>query len=385
MFHYISLNHLVHICIKGIPLSRPIISLIPLLFSSSIFATGLSFSESSATNTALAAANGAIALDASVLALAPSSITQLESKEITAAITQYSVTSDYEIFGKVSEYKKKHPIPSFFISSPLSHNFYAGFGLYSRIAADISVPAIGSSFLPLFYETRVSPIVLSAVPTLAYRWGTLSIAASVEYMHAEYELEQNRRQFGRDKHSRWEGNDNGWSGSLSLTWKPRSDLSFAVKHQYGSNFGDHQANFDLPAQTRFYFSWLPTEAWTINVSVSETMWEGKGIHYSEYNDPFGLLVGERNSKRVALSSSYQWGNWLFMAGYSEDEVIDSLGGKDKRYRLGTSYKFNNKWTVTGAWLQEHYVPKEYYTGSTRLVSVKNNGTAISVAISYKFS
>ncbi|WP_318488539.1 OmpP1/FadL family transporter [Photobacterium leiognathi] len=365
-------------------MSRQIISFFPLFFSSSLFATGLSFSESSATNTALASANGAIALDASVLALAPSSITQLEVKNITAAMTQYSVTSDYEIFGKVSQYEKKHPIPSFFISSPLSHNFYAGFGLYSRIAADISVPEIGPSFLPLFYETRVSPIVLSAVPTLAYRWGTLSIAASIEYMHAEYELEQNRRRFGHDKHSRWKGRDNGWSGALSLTWKPRSDLSFALKHQYGSDFGDQQANFDLPSQTSFYFSWLPTDAWTINASVSETMWDGKGIHYSEYSDPFGLLVGERNSKRVAISSSYQWGAWLFMAGYSEDEVIDSLGGKDKRYRLGMSYKFNDNWLVTGAWLQEHFEPKEYNMGATQLVSVKNDGMAISVGVNYKF-
>lgn len=363
-------------------MSRYMLSLCTFLCSSPVLATGLSYWESSATNTALAAANGAIALDASVLALAPSSITQLNDKNISGTVTQYRVTSDFEILGQHSHYKKENPIPSFFISSPIRQHLYAGLGIYSRTAADISVPEVGPHFLPFFYETHVTPIVVSVAPTVAYRWGDLSLAMSVEYLHLDYELTQYRRRFGNDHIFNVKGEDSGWSGALSATWQPCTAVSVAVKHQYGSELENGDMALTLPTQTDVYLTWQPTASWLVNASYSRTEWQGRGMRYHDYADPFGLLIGTQDSERFAISARYQWDQWSLMAGYSADDAVDRQGGKDQRYRVGLGYKLNKQWTITAAWLQEQYADKAYQGAATNLVSVQNSGSALSLGVSY---
>ncbi len=141
-------------------MSRQLVLLCYLCFSSSTFATGLTFWESSSNNTALAAANGAIALDSSVLALAPSSITQLDTRNVSATVANYKVTTDYSIFGEKTQYSKSNPIPSFFLSTPLANNFYGGLSIYSRTAADISIPESGF-ILPIWPGIIDIPITIS--------------------------------------------------------------------------------------------------------------------------------------------------------------------------------------------------------------------------------
>ena len=369
-------------------LSRYLIALSTFLFSYPSFATGLIFWESSAVNTALAAANGAKATDASALALVPASITQLKHKDISISVTHYQVTSDYDIFATASHYEKSNYIPSFFISSPLNQNWHFGIGMYSRTAADISIPKIsmkiGQQFeIPLFYETRVTPIIVSASPSLAYRWGALSGALSFEYLYASYEFEQNRRQFGQDKLIKVDDSSQGYSGAISFTWQPMPALSLALKHQLNSRFDDPQVAFNLPSQTSAYLSVQPTSNWLLHASYSQTQWKNHGIYYTQYSDPFGLLVGAKNSRRIGISSSYQLNDWQLMLGFSQDEAIDSLGGEDLRYRLGLSYELTKNTTITAAWMEEHYARKEYKNDKVSLVDVQNNGKAITLGIRYQ--
>ena len=87
-------------------------------------ATGFNFWESSALNSSLRAANGAWASDASVLALAPSSMTQLEDTQLSATLNFYSVSTDYEIFQKEAQYEVANPVPSGFFVLPLRRNCF---------------------------------------------------------------------------------------------------------------------------------------------------------------------------------------------------------------------------------------------------------------------
>ncbi|MCP3700393.1 MAG: hypothetical protein GY920_18035 [Aliivibrio sp.] len=366
-------------------MSRQLVLLCYLCLSSPTFATGLTFWESSPNNTALAAANGAIALDSSVLALAPSSITQLNTKNISVAVASYKVTTDYNMFGEKNQYSKANPIPSFFVSTPLANNFYGGLSIYSRNAADISIPEGGFTF-PLFpgidipitisKQTRVMPILVSTAPTLAYRFGNFSVASTLEYIHAQYELET--------KTSLMDGTTNGWSGAFSATWQ-LDNINFAYKHQLDSNFDDKNVAFALPSQNIFYISLMPTKSWTINTAYSETKWKEKGVFYTDYTDPFGLIKGSKHSRRLAFSTSYQLNNLRFMAGYSEDEAIDTFGGIDKRYRLGIAYKINSNWDISMSWLKERYAHKEAKLEDSTLVSVQNNGKALSLGVNYQFN
>lgn len=352
-------------------------------FSWSSLATGLSFWESSATNTALAAANGAIAQDSSVIALAPSSITQLQQSNLDVSVIRYHVTTDYKIFGTTSQYEAENLIPSFFMSSALNDAFYVGLGIYSRTAVDISTPEIGTSRKPVFYETHVKPIVVSATPVLAYRWNTLSAAIGIEYMRTNYLLEQTRRAFRKDdEYVEIEGTTEGWSGMLSMTWMPQTYVSVSAKYQGKSDFGDEQVTFDLPAITSLYASFELMKSWMLNTSYSYTDWDEKGVRFNEYPDPFGLLVGSQDSQRFAVSTSYELYNWLFMLGYSQDEEVDVLGGQDKRYRLGLRYGVTTNWSFTVTWMHERYEEKKYDFESVNLVSVKNTGNSGSLGVHY---
>lgn len=165
----------------------------------------------------MASANGAIATDASILALAPSSITQLNSPTVTANVTFYEVTTDYDLFGAETQYKQSDPIPAGFFATPLNDNWSAGLAIYSRTAADISIPQI-SVIIPLTDETRVRPITVSVAPTLAYRWSQVSFAATLEYLYTEYELYQTKCGFRGCNDSKQKDTTSGFSGALSATW-----------------------------------------------------------------------------------------------------------------------------------------------------------------------
>ena len=216
-------------------------------------ATGLNFWESSSVNSALASANGAKASDASVLALTPSSITQLESPTVTANVTYYRVSTDYYLFGAETDYEQADPIPAGFFSMPVSDNWYLGLAIYSRTAADISVPQI-----LLSPETRVRPITVSIAPTVAYRWNDVSIGLTVESLQSQYLLEQEVCVI-RCQDNKIEGTTSGWSGAISATSQASPSFAIAATHRLASQYSDSNVEFDLPDITSVYATWSATK------------------------------------------------------------------------------------------------------------------------------
>ncbi len=357
-----------------------IIGLLPSL----VHATGLNFWESSTVNSSLASANGAVAIDASVLALAPSSITQLDSPTVTANVTFYEVTTDYDLFGEKTQYKQSDPIPAGFFATPLNDNWSAGLAIYSRTAADISIPKI-SVIIPLTDETRVRPITVSVAPTLAYRWDQVSIAATLEYLYTDYELYQTKCGFRGCNDSELKDTTSGWSGALSATWIVNPSLSLAVNHKFATQYSDNNIELELPSITSLYATWRATKNLDWHFSYSYTDWEDKGIRYSDYSDPFGLLVGTQDSNRLASSVEYRMSDWSFRTGVSADEAIDAFGGIDYRYRLGIGYRFTENLQADFSAVFEDYARKEYNTSAgTSLIAVQNDGTALGLGLTYHF-
>ncbi|GEA49826.1 hypothetical protein VIN01S_06300 [Vibrio inusitatus NBRC 102082] len=342
-------------------------------------ATGLNFWESSSSNSALASANGAKASDASVLALAPSSITQLDNPTVTANVTYYQVSTDYYLFGSETDYKQADPIPAGFFSMPVSDNWYLGLAIYSRTAADISVPQI-----VLSPETRVRPITVSIAPTLAYRWNDVSIGLTVESLQSQYLLEQEVCTI-RCRDNKIEGTTSGWSGAISATWQASPTFAIAATHRLASQYSDANIEFDLPDITSLYTTWSPLKNLDWHTSYSYTQWQGKGIRYTDYNDVIGLLVGASDSQRFATSLNYHIASWDLRVGLSLDEAIDAFGGNDIRYRVGAGYQFNTNWRTDISFVFEDYARKEYNTSAgDALVAVQNEGFAAGLGLTYTF-
>lgn len=344
-------------------------------------ATGLNFWETSTTNSSLASANGAIANDASVLALVPSSMGQLSQATITASVTYYEVSTDYNIFGNKAQYSTKNPIPMGFFVTPIDENISFGLSIYSRTAADINVPKI-----PLVHpkETRVAPLTVSVSPSLSYKIGDISFAGTLEYIYAPYALEQTSCILSNCVTSSLEDNTAGWSGALSGTWAINSLISVALTHRFSSHFSDENIDFDLPAITSLYASFLLTNDITWHNTYSYSQWNDKGITYNDYNDPIGLLKGFQNSQRLASSLEYRIGQWSLRGGISLDEAVDQFGGIDSRYRLGMAYDFSDQLAVTIAGITENYAKKQAEIEGNTLVEVQNKGNAISIGASYQF-
>lgn len=358
---------------------RVVLSFSLLVVSSQSFATGLNFWESSATNSALASANGARAIDASILATSPSSMTQLEQTQLTANLTRYQIKTDYDILSFQSQYTKLGLIPAAFFVKPLSPNWYFGLAIYSRTAADITIPKI-TIFFP---KTRVHPVVVSFAPSMAYKIGDLSLGLTLEYQYADYLLEQNQCTIlGRCNLKEIEGNTKGFSGGISATWQINDTVALSLNHTIPSQFDDHNINLDLPSITHAYASikLLNNLYWHNGYSLSR--WKNKQIKYTEYSDFIGLLKGSRNSQRFASSFEYQINKWAFMGGISFDEAVDPLGGNDIRYRLGISHQFNDKFKFDLAGFSEKYAHK-FHQSTIGNVDVKNKGYGISFGVTFQ--
>lgn len=339
----------------------------------SVWATGFNFWESSALNSGLASANGAKGVDASILALAPSSMTQIEQRQVSFNLTYYAVSTEYEIFSQSASYQAADPIPAGFVVFPIHQNWHFGAGIYSRTAADISVPSI-----PLInpQEVQIRPILLSVAPSVAYQFGSLSIAGTLEYIYAEYLLNQTTTQI--------EETTSGWSGALSATWRTSDRVSMTLAHQFPSHFGDGNLQVDLPNITRFYLTikLLNQLEWHQNYSYSQ--WENSGFKFSDYPDRLGLLVGAEDSHRYATSLEYQMNQFRCAAGFSVDQAIDDFGGNDTRFRLGGGYQLTPSLSLDLTYFHELYAKKEAVINGQPVVQVQNSGNALSLGVRYSF-
>ncbi|QIA63186.1 hypothetical protein GT360_06505 [Vibrio astriarenae] len=364
------------------------LTVVSFCFASTVsHATGLNFWESSTTNSALASANGARAMDASVLATAPSSMTQFDSSIVTGNVTRYQVDTDYDIFGDKSNYSKSDPIPAGFFVTPLTDKWYFGLAAYSRTAADISVPEL-PIIPPLISidEARVRPIVVSFAPSVAYQFGEVSVAGTLEYQYADYTLERTECNWRGCSLSSQSGTTSGWSGALSATWQANDKVSFAATHRFATQFGDDNIDFDLPSITSVYASLELVDDLIWHNTYSLSRWKGKSIQYDDYMDFIGLLKGSQHSKRLATSLEYQWHDVTVMAGVSIDEAIDAFGGEDVRYRLGVGYQLTENLKVDLAGFKENYARKylnETILGEEVKVDVQNSGYGVSLGITYQ--
>jgi long-subunit fatty acid transport protein len=350
------------------------------LFSLPALATGLGFWESSATVSALGGANGALAIDASALALNPSSIAQFERSVVTAGFSHYEVVTNYNLFGDETEIETGDVIPAGFLAMPIADNWHFGLAIYSRNAADITIPRIA-----VLSETNVQPITVSVAPSLVYSQADFSLGITLEYLHGAYRLWQERCfPFIGCSDFNQQGEVNGWSGGLSGTYHFNDNVSIAATYKFATQFGDENIDFDLPSVSSVFVSYAVVQNFNLHGTYSHSAWEDKGVVYNDYSDPVGLLVGVTDSTRYAVGAEYDWNRFKLMAGVSLDEAIDPLGGSDVRYRLGAGYDVSDSVTLNGVVVIENYATKQAQVSGETLVKVQNDGTLLGLSASYRF-
>ncbi len=352
-------------------------------------ATGLGFWESSASVSALAGAHGASAVDASALAINPSSIAQLERPMITVAASRYQVDTSYEFLDGATgtDYSTADVIPAGFFTMPINSNWDAGLAIYSRTAADISVP----DFV-FVGETNLKPIIVSVAPSLVYSQDNWSVGLTAEYMQSQYSLSTSTCGFDTSGFfPKWVCNEtdftdetSGWSGAISGTWLINDMFSVAASHKFETQFSDNNIDIHLPSVTSVFGTFHARDNLNFHLSYSYSNWKGKGITYADYDDFIGLLVGSDNSQRVAASVEYSYKDLLLMAGASADQAIDTLGGTDYRWRVGLGYNLTDHWRFDLVGVFEDYAQKNFEQGGFSFVNVQNDGLMVGIGINYQF-
>jgi long-subunit fatty acid transport protein len=364
---------------------RSSLSVIGWVITSSVNATGLGFWEASTSVSALAGAHGASAVDASALSINPSSIAQLDSATVTVAASRYQVDTSYAFVdgALTQDYSTAEVIPAGFFTSPLDDNWHLGLAIYSRNAADITVPSI-----PFLHpnESNVAPIMVSLAPSIVFAKDNWSIGMTVEYIHSQYSYDYTKCKIflGCSDYS-IQDTTSGWSGGLSGTWQATPWLSVAASHKFSTDFSDPNIDIQLPSVTSLFTTIHATPDLNLHLSYSYSAWTGKGVRYTDYNDVFGLLVGYDDSQRLAGSMEYHLGKLMLMAGASADQAIDVFGGTDVRVRAGLGYSITPNWRLDAAVVSENYSEKQEQVNGVTVVNVQNEGLLLGLGVNYQFN
>ncbi|ORT51233.1 hypothetical protein ST37_07790 [Vibrio sp. qd031] len=347
-------------------------------------ATGLGFWESSTSVSALAGAHGASAVDASALAINPSSIAQLDGATTSVAASRYQVDTSYAFVdgALTTDYSTAEVIPAGFFTSPVNEQWHLGLAIYSRNAADISVPSIA---LIHPKESNVAPIMVSLAPSIVYSKDNWSIGVTMEYIHSQYQLEAECKTSWFCTDVSLQDTTSGWSGGISGTWQAQPWLSLAASHKFATDFGDQNIDIQLPSVTSLFTTIHATPDLNFHMSYSYSAWTGKGVRYTDYNDVFGLLVGYDDSQRLAGSIEYHLGKLMLMAGASVDQAIDVFGGTDVRVRAGLGYSITPNWRLDAAVVSENYSEKQEQVNGVTVVNVQNEGLLLGLGVNYQFN
>ena len=122
----------------------------------------------------------------------------------------------------------------------------------------------------------------------------------------------------------------------------------------------------------------------LHASYTFSEWRGRGIHFEQYSDVFGLMRGFHDSKRLALGLSYQFNDWQWMFAATNDQTIGRDQGRDARIRFGVQYQVSQQWTVQLSALKEWYQDQSFDMAGQSIVSIENRGDGVSFGVGYRY-
>jgi len=229
--------------------------------------------------------------------------------------------------------------------------------------------------------TDASLMHLVISPTVAYKvTDKLSIGASIQYAYDDLSLTQGLLVPGDS--FKFEGDGDGWGGSIGLMYRPNDQWSFGATYRSSINTSisgsattttivpmagtlteNGSTGFDYPQQLVVGAAYKPDDKWTVEMNVQWTDWSSYGdinvdlaispdiSSPSSYKDT--VLVGIGASYKYSETVDFNFG-YLFSTAAVQDSTYNTLvpDAELHVFSVGVDVKMNN-WELSTALLYGH--------------------------------
>lgn len=341
-------------------------------------------------------------VDASVVALNPSLMTDLEGAKALGGIVLINPSSDVVVNGSSTKTKNKtYAVPHAYYTQQLNDDFWLGVGMYTRFGLGTFYPEGWTGDTDLQYVNLTS---VSLTPTVAYKVNDdLSVAVGLEILKGGISLEQHP---GTKYTAKTEGYAVG--GNLSVAYDITDEFSAGFIYRAPMRMStrgeadrgaatnrDQKITATLPSSYTLGLSWEPVEEWLIEFDTIFTRWELTDQMQYEGALTATDYLDYKNAWRFQLGTEYWVKEWLALrAGYIYDvtptvsyEASYMLPANDRQlFSTGLGFK-SGKWSIDWSFM---YVITKERSGMTiglanNDVDFKNGRTWITgLSIGYDF-
>jgi len=342
----------------------------------------------------------------------PAGITQLEGVQASANLYSVSLSSEYRGPGGTASLDEDPVhVPSLYLTFKPDDSAWAfGFGAYVPFGLETEWP-VGSPLgtLALRNEQKYQTLDFTAAWQAA---PALSLAASLTYNQASVDLRRSLGVFGPNDLFRFEGDGDAFGAKLGLLWRPSERHSFGVSYTHFTRVeieGRSQtlplissepaaATFEFPEVLIVGWSYRPTPAWNIEVTLDWTNWDRfDTVRIDKPSGATTLPFHWESGLFYELGVTRYFGDFNVSAGYCFTEnstpdatytpaVPDSNRGF---YSLGAGYR-GTRYTVDLAWQYADGGSREVSGSPASLVGASADGTyensvqALSLSVGLKF-
>jgi len=249
-----------------------------------LFAAGYYLPNQDAFATARGNAFVATADNPSAVFYNPAGMTQITEGQAQVGLYSIVLGNEATTGGVTTEANTElQAAPHVYYVQPVNDRLTLGFGLNSPFGLGTDWGR-DTNFSPVVTEARLT--YLSGTSAVAYKvTDELSVGASVSLNYADLSLEQGLGFPGT--FLRFDGQDVGVSGGLSVRWQPAERHAFGLVYSSGSTFdldgrttssffpSDNSAalDFKTPARLAGGYSYRPAPGWNIEANVEWLDWD----------------------------------------------------------------------------------------------------------------
>lgn len=342
--------------------------------------------------------------DASVVALNPSLMTQLEGGRALGGFAMITPSSDVYVNGKKNETEEKNfLVPHAYYTQQLNDDWWLGAGIYTRFGLGTYYPEGWDGSGELQYVNLHSQ---SFTPTVAYKVNDdLSVALGLEVLKGGIQLEKgtgglfantNGYAFGGNVSASYAINDQFSAGFIYRAPMRMKTTGSGTSSALGTHTDTEQEiTATLPSSYTLGLSYEPTEDWIIEFDSVFTRWELTDVMHYQGVIRSDDYLDYKNSWRLQLGTEYWAKEWLAVRfGYIYDvtptvnyEASYMLPANDRQlFSTGLGFK-SEEWTID--WSFMYVVTKERtgldITAGGGSEAFKNGRTWISgLSIGYEF-
>ncbi|MEO7098078.1 MAG: outer membrane protein transport protein [Luteolibacter sp.] len=287
----------------------------------------------------------------------PAGMTQLEKAEAEAGVYAIVLGNEANVAGESTDAKNElQAAPQIFYVQPYNDKLTFGFGLNSPFGLGTEWGR-DNNFSSVVTEARL--MYVSATSAVAYKINDqLSVGASFSINYADLTLEQGLGVPG--SYLRFNGDDIGFSGTVSTRWQPCEQHSFGLIYSTESSFDldgkttsngladDKSASLDFmaPARVAGGYSYRPAPGWNIEADVEWLNWDSLNtlnLKSSSVGGSAPIKFDWQSSFIYELGGSYTTPDgYIFAAGYD----FNANSQPDENFSAGVS-DANRHWFNLG--------------------------------------